>query len=67
MFDMTHQYTIDKFADIENGEWFGYLHRDGSVALEVKGTMFKGPFHLPRQLLYTIQLTLKNSKKGFNV
>ena len=40
------------FADPEFGEWYGYLHRDGSVSSRVKGTMYKGPFHLPRMLWY---------------
>lgn len=32
-------------------EWFGYLHRDGSVAQPAKGNLFKGPFHIPRMLI----------------
>lgn len=56
MFEKTQEYTFDKFPDHESGEWYGYLHRDGSVAMEVKGTLFKGAFHIPRQLLYTWQL-----------
>ncbi|HRX43176.1 MAG TPA: AGE family epimerase/isomerase [Clostridia bacterium] len=56
MFETAHKYSFDKFSDPENGEWFGYLHRDGSVAMEVKGTMYKGAFHVPRQLLYTYKL-----------
>lgn len=39
------------FADPECGEWYGYLHRDGSVALDLKGCHWKGPFHLPRMQL----------------
>ena len=31
-------------------EWFGYLHRDGSVAQTAKGNIFKGPFHIPRMM-----------------
>lgn len=56
MFETAHKYTFDKFSDPVNGEWYGYLHRDGSVAMEVKGTMYKGAFHVPRQLLYTWKL-----------
>ncbi len=37
------------FADTPNGEWFGYLHRDGKLSTTAIGTMFKGFFHLPRQ------------------
>lgn len=43
------------FADPEYGEWFGYLHRDGSLSTSVKGTMFKGFFHLPRMQWYCWQ------------
>ncbi len=34
------------------GPAVGYLHRDGTVALDMKGGVWKGPFHLPRQQLY---------------
>ena len=32
-------------------EWYGYLHRDGTVAQPAKGNIFKGPFHIPRMLV----------------
>jgi len=51
-----HDYAYGHFHDKENGEWFGYLHRDGSIAQTAKGNMFKGPFHLPRQEWYCAQL-----------
>lgn len=44
-----HQYAYRHFHDKEHGEWYGYLHRDGTVAQPAKGNLFKGPFHLPRQ------------------
>ncbi len=53
---MVHDYAYDKFHDQEHGEWFGYLHRDGTVAQTAKGNLFKGPFHLPRQEWYCAQL-----------
>jgi N-acylglucosamine 2-epimerase len=37
--------------DPEYPEWFGYLHRDGTVAQPAKGNIFKGPFHIPRMLV----------------
>jgi N-acylglucosamine 2-epimerase len=49
-FERLHAYAWSHFADPEHGEWFGYLHRDGSVALPVKGSLWKGAFHLPRAL-----------------
>ena len=42
--------------DREYGEWYGYLHRDGSVAQPAKGNLFKGPFHIPRMMIKGYQL-----------
>ena len=53
---LVHDYAYSHFHDKENGEWFGYLHRDGSIAQTAKGNLFKGPFHLPRQEWYCMQL-----------
>lgn len=53
---LVHDYAYSKFHDPVNGEWFGYLHRDGTVAQTAKGNLFKGPFHLPRQEWYCMQL-----------
>jgi N-acylglucosamine 2-epimerase len=53
---MVHDYAYSKFHDKVNGEWFGYLHRDGSIAQTAKGNLFKGPFHLPRQEWYCLQI-----------
>ncbi|MEO5649697.1 MAG: AGE family epimerase/isomerase [Ginsengibacter sp.] len=55
-----HSYAYTKFHDKEFGEWFGYLHRDGTVAQTAKGNLFKGPFHLPRQEWYCWQLLKSN-------
>lgn len=44
------------FVDKEYGEWFGYLHRDGSISSELKGNMYKGPFHIPRMYLCCIEI-----------
>lgn len=60
MYEMTHDYAFKVFSDdINSGEWYGYLHRDGSVAMDVKGSMYKGCFHVPRQLMYTLLLLRK--------
>ena len=56
---MVHEYAYSKFHDKEHGEWFGYLHRDGSIAQTAKGNLFKGPFHLPRQEWYCWQILEK--------
>lgn len=46
-----HEYAYTHLADPEYGEWYGYLHRDGTVAQPAKGNLFKGPFHIPRMML----------------
>ena len=51
-----HQYAYKHFPDTLNGEWYGYLHRDSSIAQTAKGNLFKGPFHLPRQEWYCNQI-----------
>lgn len=58
-----HDYAYKYFHDARHGEWFGYLHRDGSLAQTAKGNLFKGPFHLPRQEWYCFQL-LKQHLQG---
>jgi N-acylglucosamine 2-epimerase len=46
-----HDWAYAHFPDPEFGEWFGYLHRDGSLSTPLKGNVWKGPFHLPRMQL----------------
>jgi N-acylglucosamine 2-epimerase len=53
---MVLDYSYEKFHDKKYGEWFGYLHRDGSIAQTAKGNLYKGPFHLPRQEWYCLQI-----------
>ena len=49
-FEKVHAYTWSHFPDAENGEWFGYLNRQGEVLLPMKGGKWKGCFHVPRGL-----------------
>lgn len=51
-----HDWAYAHFPDNEHGEWFGYLHRDGSLSTRLKGNVWKGPFHLPRMQLYCWRL-----------
>lgn len=51
MHRLAHEYAYAHFADPQFGEWYGYLHRDGSVAQPAKGNLFKGPFHIPRMMI----------------
>lgn len=47
-YKMVHEYTFKYFKDNECGEWYGYLRRDNEVSTDLKGNIFKGPFHIPR-------------------
>lgn len=55
-YERVHAWSFEHFADPEYGEWYGYLHRDGSLLTPLKGGTWKGPFHLPRALLYGYKL-----------
>ena len=48
-------YAFRVFADAEQGEWFGYCDRRGEIATRLKGGPYKGIFHVPRALLFTLQ------------
>ncbi|MFC2710917.1 AGE family epimerase/isomerase [Hoylesella oralis] len=52
------EWTYAHFPDAEFGEWYGYLHRDGTVAQPAKGNLFKGPFHVPRMMIKAHRLCL---------
>ncbi len=49
-FEAIRDYCFSRYPDEKYGEWYGYLHYDGTVANTLKGNVSKGPFHLPRML-----------------
>ncbi|WP_209402475.1 AGE family epimerase/isomerase [Pseudozobellia sp. WGM2] len=49
-YQRVHDYTWTRFPDPENGEWFGYLNRQGQPLLTLKGGKWKGCFHVPRAM-----------------
>ncbi|MFT7034898.1 MAG: N-acylglucosamine 2-epimerase [Cyclobacteriaceae bacterium] len=49
-YEKVHHYSWDHFSDPENGEWFGYLNRQGQPLLDLKGGKWKGCFHVPRAM-----------------
>jgi len=61
-YERIHEWAYSRFPDRKNGEWFKYLHRDGTISSTVKGDSFAGPFHLPRMQLYCWKL-LEEMKK----
>ena len=60
-----HDWTYAHFPDPLYGDWFGYLHRDGTVASRLKGNMWKGPFHLPRMQWYCWKLLERIPEERF--
>lgn len=62
-FEKLHAYTWQHFVDEKNGEWFGYLNRQGDVLLHLKGGKWKGCFHVPRGLYQLWQTMDKLTKK----
>lgn len=55
-----HDWSFQHFADLEHGEWFGYLHRDGRLSVPLKGNLWKSFFHHPRMLWYCWRLLERN-------
>ena len=63
-YDKLHEYIFSHFPDQEYGEWYGYLHRDSTVSHTQKGSLWKGPYHLPRCLMLceTILNAMENNQ-----
>ena len=57
------EWTYAHFPDAEYGEWYGYLHRDATVAQPAKGNLYKGPFHIPRMMIKGYMLCQEILKK----
>lgn len=55
-YEKLHDYIFTHFPDEKYGEWYGYLHRDGSVSHEQKGSLWKGPYHLIRAMILCEQI-----------
>ena len=54
---LSSEWAWKHLRDKKFPEWYGYLHRDGTVAQPAKGNIFKGPFHIPRMLVKAWELT----------
>jgi N-acylglucosamine 2-epimerase len=57
--EQCREWSFQHFGDPEHGEWFGYLHRDGTKANTLKGSLWKSFFHHPRALWKCHQLASK--------
>ncbi len=58
-FLLAHDYFKNRFVDFEYGGCFGYFHRDGTRSTDLKGNMYKGPFHTPRMYIEVSKLLSK--------
>ena len=61
-YEKLHSYVFSHFSDKEYGEWYGYLHRDGTVSHEQKGSLWKGPYHLLRCLILCEQILFAQAR-----
>ena len=61
-YEKLHDWSYAHFPDTKHGEWFKYLHRDGTLSSTIKGNGWGGPFHLPRMQLLCWKL-LEEMKK----
>ena len=48
--DMVRNWAFSHFQDVQHGDWFGYLNKDGSRANTLKGSLWKSFFHHPRAM-----------------
>ncbi|XP_033115461.1 N-acylglucosamine 2-epimerase-like isoform X2 [Anneissia japonica] len=55
-FEKVFDYSMEHFTDGSNGEWFGYLDREGHTSMDFKGGPFKGCFHVPRCLMMCAEM-----------
>ena len=62
-YERVHEWAYARFPDKRHGDWFKYLHFDGSLASTRKGSHWVSCFHLPRQQFVCWKL-LEEIKRG---
>ncbi len=55
-YDRVHRYSFSHFPVAEHGEWTQNLRRDGNVNPGTICLPVKDPFHLPRALIYCLEV-----------
>ena len=53
---MICDYGMKAFSDGQRGGWYGYLRSDSKNELTIKGGAYKGFFHVPRSLLFSVDI-----------
>ena len=51
-----YAYVRKHFTEPRSGEWYSFLHRDGSILSDTLGSTLKGPYHVPRCLMMLISI-----------
>jgi N-acylglucosamine 2-epimerase len=59
-----HDWCQRYLHDATYGEWYAYLHRDGSPKVTDKGNWIKAAFHVPRNLMQIMLLLEKGATKA---
>lgn len=59
-----HEYTYAHFPLAGTGEWTQKLDREGKPLTEVVALPVKDPFHLPRALIYCVEVLERLVAKG---
>jgi len=57
MHEEVRAWSFGNLGDDDLGEWFGYLHRDGTPSTTIKGNMWKSFFHHPRALWMCLRIS----------
>ena len=63
-YNKVHDWAFKHFPDREHGEWHQRLDRSGQVIDEVIALPVKDPFHLPRAVIYAIEVLQRLARKG---
>lgn len=51
------EYGLNAFSDGDNdGGWYGYLKENSKIELKIKGGAYKGFFHVPRSLMFSVNI-----------
>ncbi len=63
-YDRVHEYAFSRFPVPEHGEWTQKLNRRGKPITEVVALPVKDPFHLPRALIYCVDVLGRLAPSG---
>ena len=59
---IVHDWAYSHFPDREHGEWFGYLHRDGSISSTLKGNLWEGSFSFAEDAIDVLAADQRETK-----